>query len=55
MRQDEAMVLQLLVNAGIYADESFAPFVRLKALQIAIETALDIQTTLGSVLGIKLT
>jgi hypothetical protein len=54
MRPDEIAVLTLLVNAGIYADETFAPLVRLKALEIAIDTALEIQMTFASVLGAPL-
>ena len=44
MLPDEAKVLQLL-NAGTSGDENFAPMVRLRALTIALETAIEIQTT----------
>jgi hypothetical protein len=43
MPDDEAAILTLLINAGIATDEEhFSPMLRIKALQIAIETAMDV-------------
>jgi hypothetical protein len=55
MAPDETAILTLLVNALLAADETFPPWVRIKALSIAIDTAMDVQLSFFSVLGVKLT
>jgi hypothetical protein len=42
MTPDETAILTLLVNALLAADETFPPWVRIKALSIAIETQFSV-------------
>ena len=55
MPKDQAAILQLLTNFYIFMDDHFSPIVRLKAMSIAIETAIDIEMDFSKVLGVNLT
>ena len=51
MSTDEAAVLTILVNAGIAFDDNYSALTRLKALSIALDTAIEVQMSFLSVLS----